>query len=253
MKRRVINSKSTTAFSNNENSEIVLFAFPPAGADAFVFRCWAELLPDFVELRCIQLPGRGQRISEAPFTELQPLLDSLHEELHSDFERPCAFFGHSMGSLVAFELARRLDLRTSRLSYLFVSGRRPPHEPELIAPGDCSDQQLIRELRDLEGTPTHVLEDPELLSIFLPVLRADFRVCRNYAYQSGPPLSCPISAMAGRMDRWVNYDLLNGWRRYTRSCFEISMIPGNHFYLTSAASTITSVISKCLQRVRTCL
>src|SRR5205814_4666171 len=170
-----------------------LFCFPYAGGGASIFRTWSENLPPEIEACPIQLPGRESRLLEAPFSQLFSLIEPVAQALLPYLDMPCAFFGHSMGALVSFELARYLR-RQHGLSpvHLFVSGRRAPQLSDPDPPiHPLPEAEFLEELRSLKGTPEEVLQNTELLQLLLPLLRADFAVCETYAYAPETPLLCP--------------------------------------------------------------
>jgi medium-chain acyl-[acyl-carrier-protein] hydrolase len=203
-----------------------------------VFRPWAAGLPDDVEIGAIQLPGRGDRMSEPPFTQLSPLLDSLLPDLRPYFDRPYAFFGHSMGALICFELARR-----SAPQHLFLSGRRAPNCDRGVIMHQLSDADFVAELRSLNGTPLQVLENAELMQLFLPILRADFTVCETYQYVETSPLRCPISVFAGTRDRSEPLEMMQPWSLQTQNDFSISVLPGDHFFVQTEQQILLKQLS----------
>ena len=233
-------STTTTAFDlwipfrrPGPRTRLRLFCFPYAGAGAAIFRTWSEALPADVEVCPIQLPGRGTRMLERPFTQLPPLVDSLAQAVAPLLDKPFAFFGHSLGSLISFELARRIrrqyDVHPVRL---FVSASHAPQVPHRGAPiHNLPEKEFLAELRHLNGTPSELLEHKELMEIILPLLRADFAVYETYVYSAEPALNCPVLAFGGLEDRRVNYSELEAWRAQTNVCFSLRMFPGDHFFL----------------------
>jgi medium-chain acyl-[acyl-carrier-protein] hydrolase len=227
-----------------------LFCFPYAGGGALVFRNWSDGLPADVEVCPVQLPGRGTRLMEHPFTQLPPLVAALAQALSPLLDKPFAFFGHSLGALVSFELARQL-----RRQYgvhpvrLFVSAGRAPQIPHRGPPIHIlPEKEFLAELRRLNGTPSELLDHKELMVIMLPLLRADFAVYETYVYSSEPPLNCPISAFGGLQDRKVNNSDLEAWRAQTNISFSLRMFPGDHFFLKQPL--LLRVLSQELQRSR---
>ncbi|MFZ0658333.1 MAG: alpha/beta fold hydrolase [Candidatus Binataceae bacterium] len=210
-----------------------LFCFPYAGAGALIYRTWAEALPSDVEVCPVQLPGRGARSMELPFTQLSPLLEALTPALAPLLDKPFAFFGHSLGALVSFELARRIgrDYGVSPVR-LFVSASRAPQIPRrgsLIH--NLPRDEFLAELRSLNGMPPELLDHREFMELMLPLLRADFAVYETYEYSTEPPLDCPISAFGGMQDRRVSNADLEGWHAQTKASFSLQMFQGDHFFL----------------------
>lgn len=240
-------------FKPNPSAPLRLFCFPYAGGGASVYRRWmleaeAEFGPA-LEVLGVQPPGREGRYAEPPFTRIEPLLDSLLPAILPFLDRPFAFFGHSLGTLVSFELCRRLRAAGRRLPvHLFVSGRRAPQLPlRKKRLHTLPDAELIEEIRRYNGTPAAVLADKELLELVLPIIRADFTVHETYTYAEGPPLDVPITALGGIDDQDVSEDQLDAWRAQTRGTFRRLMFPGDHFYLQGARAALTRTIAEDLR------
>jgi medium-chain acyl-[acyl-carrier-protein] hydrolase len=196
---------------------------------------WANALRDLpLEVCAIQPPGRENRLGDAPFTRLPPLVAALAAAIEPLLDRPHWFFGHSMGTLIAFELARTLRARGQRLPLaLFVSGAHPPHVPRDHEPlAHLDDRAFIEQVAErYEGIPPAVLEHAELLSIVLPTLRADISLLEAYEYEPDTPLTCPIHAFAGRDDIHVDEPRLQKWSELTSGACSATFFPGGHFYL----------------------
>jgi surfactin synthase thioesterase subunit len=199
----------------------------------------------------VQLPGREGRLREPPFARLAPLLDALAPALIPFMGMPFAFFGHSMGALIAFELARHL--RRSRQpgpAYLAVSGFPAPQIPDHDPPiHQLPDAQFIHALARLNGTPTEVLEHAELMQLMLPALRADFALCEEYRYVAEAPLTCPIAAFGGLQDHEAPCERLEPWREQTSADFALRMLPGDHFFLNGARPSLCQALALDLMRL----
>ena len=233
----------------NPRARLRLFCFPYAGGAASVFRNWSEGLPADVEVCPVQFPGRGTRLLEPPFREFSPLIETLAEALLPLLDRPFALFGHSLGSLVSFELARQLRTKhQARPVHLFVSAGPAPQIPLRGSPiNDLPEKELSTELLRLNGTPRELLNDKELMEIVLPSLRADFALYETYHYSSEPPLNCPISAYGGLSDERVKHSDLEAWRDQTNVSFSIRMFPGDHFFLKTTQSLLLRALSQELR------
>ncbi len=233
----------------NPSARLRLFCFPYAGNGATIFRAWPRSLPDFVEVCPVQFPGRENRLQEPPFTRLTMLAQAAAHGLAPHLDKPFAFFGHSMGALVAFEVARCLR-RTERPRpvRLFVSGAVSP-SLRLSSPRfyDLPEAELLDELRRLEGTPPEVLAHPELMRLALPIIRADFEVCQTYEYPVEPPLDCPITAFGGLEDAETPREHVAAWQRETNSACETLMLPGGHFFIHTAAERLLRIIAQELR------
>lgn len=221
-----------------------LFCLPYAGGGTAVFHAWTDHLPNAVDVCPIALPGRESRIRETAFDRLAPLIEALSAAIHPFLDKPFVLFGHSMGALIAFELARSLRERGDPTpAHLIVSAASAPHHR-----GSGSrihalpDHEFSERLRLLRGTPEAVLENKELMQLLLPALRADFAVCEEYVYHADSPLDCPITAYGGRDDPEFDVDLLRAWREQTRGAFRLRLFPGGHFYLLTARERLLRVI-----------
>ncbi|HWQ32049.1 MAG TPA: thioesterase domain-containing protein [Blastocatellia bacterium] len=222
-----------------------LFCFPWSGAGASVYYKWAGTLPPEIEVCPVQLPGRESRLNETAFTSLEALAAAAGAALRPWLDRPFAFFGHSMGALVSFEIARWLRrLHGLSPAHLLVSGHTAPHLPRDYEPIHAlPEPEFVAELRRLNGTPEAVLSHEELRALILPVLRADFSVCETYVYPADEPLACPISVFGGLQDTDVSREKLEAWREQTTGSFSLRMFPGDHFYLLAAQHHLLRAIA----------
>jgi len=214
-----------------------------------IFRAWSDGLPADVEVCPIQLPGRGPRLIEPPFNRLSPLIHALAEALFPLLDKPFAFFGHSLGALVSFELARQLRRQYAvQPVRLFISADRAPQIPNRDPPThSLPEGEFLMAVRRLNGTPREVLEDEELRQIMLLLLRADFAVYETYEYSTEPPLNCPISAFGGLQDHRVSRGDLEAWRDQTNVSFSLRMFPGDHFFLNTTQPVLLRVLSQELR------
>jgi medium-chain acyl-[acyl-carrier-protein] hydrolase len=229
----------------NPQAQVRLFCLPYAGGGAWSFRPWANELPVTIEVCAVELPGRGARMQEPPFTRLEDLLRSLLPVLMPYLDKPFALFGHSMGGLISFELARwlRRDYQLSP-THLFISGRRAPQIPNRDRPIHAlPEDQLLEKLGELNGTPDHILQNRELMQLVLPTLRADFAVIETYSYFPEAPLTCPITVFGGLQDPTITPDELEVWHEHTSHRFALHLLPGNHFFLHPAQAQLLTLIS----------
>lgn len=215
-------------------SELTLYCLPYSGASAMVYSRWRRRLPEWLKVQPVELPGRGARIGEPLHTDMAVLARHLADEMIVRLERPYALFGHSLGALLAFEIAHALHARGVEPPLaLFASGtaaptRREDYERDYSEPK--SDEELVAELRDLQGTPEEVLANAELMSMTLPILRADFLMCGRYRYRQRPRLMLPIHVLGGRGDKSTMEQLL-AWRTETAHGFSLDMFDGGHFFI----------------------
>ncbi len=231
----------------NPRAKLRLFCFPYAGSGAAVFRTWPAGLPETLEVCAIQYPGRENRLDEPACCDLKALVASLAAALPPYLDRPFAFFGHSMGALVGFELARALRRSGPGPVHLFASAAGAPQTPELQPLNALSDDSFLKRLCALNGIPKEVLQNEELMQLMLPVLRADFTLYETYFYRNAAPLACPISVFGGLQDGKVGCDRLEAWRGQTSERFCLQMFPGDHFFLRSAQPLLLESIAEALQ------
>ena len=225
-----------------------LFCFPYAGGNTTIYHKWPQELPTWVEVQAVQLPGHGSRLHEAPATNMHTLVEMLAQAILPYLDRPFAFFGHSMGAVIAFELARALRRRQQPEPFhLFVSGRRAPQLPADQVTYNLPEREFVEELRRLNGTPSDVLEHEELMKLMMPILRADFELIQTHPYTPEPPLAYPISAFGGWEDHSVGREWLEAWREQTSDKFTVRMLLGDHFFLHTARPYILREIAKELQ------
>lgn len=225
-------------------AQLRLFCLPFAGGSAATFRNWANMLPGFVEVCPIQLPGRGARLLEQPFTSMQSLVDAIEPLISANLDKPFAFFGHSMGATISFELIHKLRFeRGLEPVHFFVSGRQAPQIPERDPiTFNLPRLEFIQELRRLEGTPPEILDNQELLELLLPVLRADFELIQTYEYVAKPRLKCPITVLGGIADKDVSREQLEAWREQSSGPFRMRLFPGNHFFLQTEEKSVLQTI-----------
>ncbi len=232
-------------YKPNYRATLRLFCFPYAGGSALVFNKWQESLSPFVEVCPVQLPGRGNRLDVPPFTDMDSLVEAAGAALLPYLDMPFAFFGHSMGASISFELARLLRREGRRLPlHLYISGRRAPHIIDNDPPlHHLPEAELLDELRQLNGTPKEVLEHPELMQMMLPLLRADFSVAETYMCKNEPPLNMPITVFGGLADKDIEREDLEAWREYSTASFKLRMLEGDHFFLNTSQSMLLRLLS----------
>lgn len=235
------------AFEPRPLARLRLFCFPYAGGGASVFRAWGSGLPSAVEVSALQLPGRESRWRDPAFRRLAPLADDITRALGPHLDRPCAFFGHSMGAALAFEVARRLVRAGGPTPvHLLVSGRCAPRviddEPPIFG---LPREEFIAELRQYAGTPEEVLANDELMDLVEPLLRADFELIETYTYEpDGLQLALPLTAFTGREDVDVPLAKVLPWAAETRGAFRSHVLPGGHFFLNEHRAELLALVGR---------
>jgi surfactin synthase thioesterase subunit/glycosyltransferase involved in cell wall biosynthesis len=239
-------------FPNAEAGEVTrlrLFCFPHAGGGASAFARWS-ILPD-VCITAAHLPGRENRAVEPPPQSMTELVGALADAIQPFLNRPYGLFGHSMGAVVAFELAQLLRERNQpQPRALYVSGARAPRfRRGWTPPPEPSEEEFKQELLRLEGIPAEALENEELLSVILPALRADTALYRNYIYKDRPPLDCPIHAYGGDSDPNVKREHLEAWQEHTTGAATVRLFQGGHFFLQTAQKLFLKALSADLAAI----
>lgn len=234
-----------SCYKPNPAATLRLFCFPYAGGSALIYRDWVSSFPASVEVCPVQLPGRGRRLREKPFVQVNQLVKALLNDMRPYLSKPFAFFGHSMGAVIGFEMARLLRRENGPLPvHVFVSGRCAPQR---AVPKEHTynlpDAEFKQELQRLKGTPAEVLEHPELMEVVMPLLRADFELVQTYAYSYEQPLSIPLTALGGLEDE-ISREDLEGWRAETTAAFSVRMFAGDHFYLNTNQQLLLSVVKQ---------
>ncbi len=240
----MVNSWFVT-FKPNRQARVRLFCFPYAGSGVAIFRQWVELLPSYVELCAVQLPGRESRLREPLYTQLDRLVEACTEQLLPQLDLPHAFFGHSMGALIAFETARQLRrLGAPMPVHLFVSGRRAPQLPDpLPALSGLPTPSFLNELRlRYQGVPDVLVQDTELMQLFLPIIKADLQMVETYTCTDEPPLSMPLSCYGGLQDHTHSQADLDAWHLQTQNTFRSERFEGGHFYFQQNRLLLPRVI-----------
>ena len=234
-------------YRQNAQAQLRLFCFSYAGGGASVFRSWADILPSGVEVCCIQLPGHEYRLAEPAYKHLTPLVQTLADVIYPYLDRPFAFFGHSMGALVSFELTRQLrrthDKHPVRLC---LAAYRAPQLPNPNIKIYHLPSEVFKVVLRADGIPEKILQNEELMQAMLPTLRADFELCDTYRFTEEPPLECPFSIFGGLEDIRVGATDLEAWRIHSSVASNLSMLPGSHFFLHSAQDLLLTAIAQDL-------
>lgn len=222
-----------------------LVAFPHAGGSANVYLPLARILSPEMDVFGVQYPGRQDRMAEKLIDNVPELAEQIFHRLVTWTQHPLVLFGHSMGAIVAFEVARRLEqFGTVPLAGLVVSGRRAPsiqRDDDDVHLRD--DRGVIAEIRSLDGTDQAFLQDEELLQMILPVVRNDYKTIETYRYQPGPKLRCPLTALLGEADPKAGFEESMGWRDHASGLFHLRSFPGGHFYLNGRMNDVGKEIS----------
>lgn len=224
-------------------ARIRLVCFPHAGGAASGYATWGARLAPFAEVLAVQYPGREERHDEPFARTVDELADGVAAALDTLVPGRYALFGHSLGATVAHEVARRVHRPPE---HLVVSGRPPPAE---LRPGTVhlrDDAGLLAELTELGGTAAALLDDPEMRELLLPRVRADYRVAETYRPRPGPPLHVPVTAVIGDADPRIDERRARAWAAETAAGFDLTVLPGDHFYLTDQREPLLDRLRRLL-------
>ncbi|GAB3441158.1 thioesterase II family protein [Actinophytocola sediminis] len=234
----------------NPDARLRLLCFHYAGGGASTFAGWAGHLPDEVEVCAVRLPGREARLLQRPYQQIGDLVPDLAEVTVDYCQKPFVLFGHSMGALVAFELARWMRTNGQRApEHLLVSARRAPHlvlERPLVH--TLPDDDLIEWLRQFGGVPDHLLANRAAMRIAMTGLRADIQLNDTYEYHPSTTLDCPVTVFGGLHDSHVERAELEAWAELTSGGFQLHMMPGNHFFINSGRVELLEHITRAVRR-----
>ncbi|WP_084380166.1 thioesterase II family protein [Pseudomonas mucidolens] len=231
-------------------TKLTLLCLPYSGASAMVYSRWRRKLPEWLRVHPVELPGRGSRFDEPLQTDMRALARQLAAEHQPALEAPYALFGHSLGALLACEMAHALRaLGCPEPVALFASGTAAPtlrsdYDRDFAEPK--TDEQLIDQLRTFQGTSEAVLADKELMNLTLPVLRADFLLCGRFRPLQRQPLKCPVHVLGGKEDKATTEQLM-GWRKETAGSFSVDMMTGGHFFIHEHEARVLRVIKEHLE------
>lgn len=228
---------------------MTVFGFHHAGGSASQFHSWQSRLEPLARVSAIQLPGRGSRFREAFATSLDVAAGEIASVIGKRQSAPFAFFGHSLGALLAFEVARHLaKLEHPQPRHLFVAGAAAPQNIANTARlADLPDDDLLRVLQSMNGLPAELsIRDWDLIRAMLPTLRADFRLEESYEYVPGELLNVPITVLAGRVDALAPSSLMLAWERETLCAIKTHVIEGDHFFVDSSQAAVLAVVRAAL-------
>ncbi|MFJ5837830.1 alpha/beta fold hydrolase [Streptomyces shenzhenensis] len=233
-------------YTNTPDTRHRLVCLPHAGGSASFYVPLARALAPEIDVVAVQYPGRQDRRADPFPATLQDLAADVAEALRGEPAVPTAFFGHSMGAAVAFEAIRLLENSTTPVTALFASGRGAPPVNRGERVHAMSQENVLAELRGLEGTDSRMFDDPEIIEMIIPALRNDYRLIETYRYAPGPPVACPIRGFLGAQDPKVDEGEMKLWADHTAGSFDLTLLPGGHFYLVQHQPEILDAIRNTL-------
>ncbi|PXX71231.1 medium-chain acyl-[acyl-carrier-protein] hydrolase [Nocardia tenerifensis] len=250
MNAPAIDARKWMPYPADGGAATTLYCLPHAGAGASTYLPWRRHLLPEVDVVPLQPPGREMRLRDEPFQDLTRLLDDLLAAMDGQWRPPFALFGHSLGALVAYELARRLQAAGGpRPTHLIVSGRRAPQRPSRLPWIRLADDEMLLEIvRMLGGTPDEVFADEQMRQSVLTLMRADLGVDQTYRYRPDPPLDVPITVLSGGDDTHVSMAELEPWTECGSAGVDIELVPGGHFFVMSHRDIVIRRVRHCLSR-----
>lgn len=231
-----------------KDGKTTLFFVPYAGGSVTVYRTWAELLSQRVDVRLLELAGRGTRFGEPLYSSLSEAVADLCTRALPFAQGRYAFFGHSMGALLSYELALEVARACGRPPvHLFLSGRFPPHIGARVPINAATDENFLRSIAAVGGTPTEVFQNEDLMKLFLPILRSDYRITEAHVRPAvGQPLDCGISFFYAKDDPMLTRETVETWRNYTTREFRLLEFDGGHFFVQAKKRELIHLINGVL-------
>ncbi|MEW9698049.1 thioesterase II family protein [Paenibacillus sp. SI8] len=228
-----------------------MFCIPYAGGSSEIYSRWKSYLPEHIEIHPIELSGRGAKIRFPLIDNMSDCVENLFSYMKDYLDKPYAIFGHSMGSLIAFELCRYIqNSGYPSPVHIFFSGRKAPSNDKVSKPiSSLPEQEFIEEVCKYSGKTRRALENPVLASLFIPVLRADFKLCETYRFKKeNSNLYCPISILYGEEDDSTDSEALKPWQHFSDSGCEYVPFPGGHFFINDYTDEVVNYVLRTMNR-----
>ena len=229
----------------NMTNKFTLFCLPHAGGNKYAYRSFSDAAPPFVKVKILEYPGRGDRVREKPVTDVKLLAKMMVDEIRDELNAPYAIYGHSMGTLVGYLMAREIrHAGYADPKFLFFTGSEGPatrmkEKTRHMLPQD----ELIEELRSMGGISDEVLGEPDIMSFFLPIIRADFQAVETYQHTPAEHFGFPIHVIIGTEEK-VTLEEARSWQMETHLPIEIMQLHGNHFFIFDHTERIMRLISE---------
>lgn len=236
--------------TQNPAAKARLLCFAYAGAGAFIFRTWKQFIPSDIELIGIQLPGRETRFKEPRIHDFNTLLSEVMPALTPYLDKPLILFGYSLGAMIAYELALKFQEQSlATVEHLIIAASRPPShiaQDPSFKDGSLYKEATLRKMHEYQGTASVVMDSPEMLDIFIPIMQADFALLASYQPTQGILLNCPVSVLFGEQEAENTLEKALQWKALTTGIFKHYMIPGRHFFIHESPESMKEVMLKVI-------
>jgi len=239
--------------NSDHHSLIKVYAFPFAGGNRYSYNVFRQYLSEKIDFTPVEIPGRGRRINEPLLRNIHSIVDDIYERIAPELTALYAIYGHSMGGLIGYLLIKKLQEKNEILpTHLIVSGSKSPSSRNLQRTPTyrLPANDFINKIKELNGSPTEILENKTSWNIFEPILRADFEAVETFCYQETKPFNIPITVMMGLQDE-IAEDDMRSWQRETVAPIALKKFNGNHFFIFEHAPSVTAIIEKALFNVNT--
>ncbi|RXJ94837.1 putative thioesterase [Malaciobacter molluscorum] len=236
-------------FESKKEVRLRLFCLPYAGGGSSIYRSWQKLMPEDIQVCKIQLPGRENRINEQAIDNMEELIQTITKQLLFYLDKPFAIFGHSMGAMVSYELAKYLTKHTPYIpEHVFVSACRTPDIPDMNKTYFLQGNEFLQSLRQRGGTNEVLLENKEYMQLIEPTLRADLKLIEEWHHNNIDILKCPLTVLGGIKDKLVSPNILEKWDRYTNDEFKLKLFDGDHFFINDDTHNIALTVANALKQ-----
>ncbi|WP_432407294.1 thioesterase II family protein [Wukongibacter sp. M2B1] len=235
--------------------EMTLFCVPYAGGSAAVYDKWKKYADGRIKIVPVELAGKGRRFNENPYDKMEDAVDDVYETIKKSIDKPYGLFGHSMGGMITYELAHKISNSSlPNPEHIFVSGIRPPHlwkDRKIIYM--LPDKEFKEEIIDMGGTPKEIFENKELLDLFLPIIKKDFKIVDKHIYDEKNPLNIEMTVFYGDEEE-INDNEANQWGIHTNKKCRIFKINGNHFFINDETEKVVDIINDIvINNYKSCL
>lgn len=226
--------------------KVTVFFLPFAGGAKYSYKGFSRSAPEHIRVVSLELPGRGSRIAERLLTVLDEMVEDLYRQITTLIDGPYAIYGHSMGALVGYLLTKRLiGAPGKKPVHLFFTGSRAPSAQKEQMRHLLPRDEFLKELKELGGSPDEVLDDPAMMNLFEPILRADFQAIETYRYEPAEPFTMPITVITGTQEQ-ITVSEAEAWRVETTGPVQVLRLPGKHFFIYDHEPLIMQLVGRQL-------